>query len=381
MTEASAVSTSNRSLVSAGTGVIAVTYGLIRFGYGLHLPAFAAAFHLPSAVAGGIAAGSFAGYCAAALMAQRLIAGSHARLTLWASCALAVLGTSTVAASWSSVSLGIGAVVGGSAAGAASALVAAVGASVSVPAQARAQAVVNSGTGLGVVAGGLVAFVLADQWRAIWAGFAVAGLVVTWLVDRRAVWPAAVPGQRSAGVLRGSRSLDAVRPARIAALLAGAGSAAIWTFGTDLLAATGGMAPETTAVLWCVLGGAGVIGALSGDLVRRVGVRIAWAATAAVMAVATVALAHQPGNEVFAAAALAAFGGAYVALSGVLIAYATRVMPQSAAGATAMLFIALTAGQAVGALSLGLLAESTSLATSFSAAALVLLISACLRLS
>ena len=362
------------SLVAAGTGVIAVTYGLVRFGYGLHLPAFTAQFTLPAAVAGGIAAGSFAGYCAAALLARRLIARGHPRRTLWMACALAAVGALVMAAAWSAASLAVGVVVAGSAAGAASpALVTAVASTVHGPAADRAQAVVNSGTGVGVVAGGLLAAALAGQWRLLWVGFAVAAVLATWWADQRTTWPT-TPATSRAGTHRPWADLAALRPSLLAALLAGAGSAAVWTFGRDLLTTTGDMPAATTALLWSVLGGAGILGAFSGDLVHRLGLHLAWAATAVVMAAATAVLVILPDLVPLAATALAAFGGSYVALSGVLIACATRVIPNRAAESTATLFIALTVGQALGAAALGAIAGATSLANSFlSAAALILL--------
>ncbi len=362
------------SLVAAGTGVIAVTYGLVRFGYGLHLPTFTAEFGLPAAVAGAIAAGSFAGYCAAALLAQWLIARGHPRRTLWTACALATAGALGTAVAWSAGSLAVGVVVAGSAAGAASpALVTAVASTVSARSADRAQAIVNSGTGVGVVAGGLLAVAVAGQWRLLWVGFAVAAVSVTWWADRRTTWPATAAAPRP-GAHRPWADLAALRPSLLAALLAGAGSAAVWTFGRDLLATTGGMPAATTALLWSVLGGAGILGAFSGDLVHRLGPSRAWAATAVVMAAATAALVVLPGAVPLAATALAAFGGSYVALSGVLIVCATRVTPHRAAGSTAILFVALTAGQALGAAALGALAGATSPTVSFlSAAALVLL--------
>ena len=362
------------SLVAAGTGVIAVTYGLIRFGYGLHLPTFTAEFTLPATVAGGIAAGSFAGYCAAALLARRLITLGHPRCALWTACALATAGALMTAAAWSAAGLAVGVVVAGSAAGVASpALVTAVASTVHAPTADRAQAVVNSGTGVGVVAGGLLAAALAGQWRLLWMGFAVAAVSVTWWADRRTTWPIgpAVPGT---GAHRPWADLAALRPSLLAALLAGAGSAAVWTFGRDLLTTTGGMPTATTALLWSVLGGAGILGAFSGDLVHRLGPHPAWAATAVVMAAATAVLVVLPDLVPLAATALAAFGGSYVALSGVLIACAARVTPQRAAGSTAILFVALTTGQALGAAALGALADATSPTASFlSAAALILL--------
>ena len=362
------------SLVAAGAGVIAVTYGLIRFGYGLHLPTFTAEFALPAAVAGSIAAGSFAGFCAAALLAQRLLALGHPRATLWTAGALATAGALMTAAAWSAGSLAVGVLVAGSAAGAASpALVTAVAATVRLPAADRAQAVVNSGTGVGVVAGGLLAAALAGQWRLLWVGFAVAAVWATWRTDRLTTWPSTPAIPRAAH--RPGADLAALRPALLAALLAGAGSAAVWTFSRDLLTTAAGMPAATTALLWCVLGGAAVLGAFSGDLVQRLGLRPTWVASAVVMAAATALLVVLPASAPLAATALAAFGGSYVVLSGALIACATRVTPDRAAESTATLFIALTAGQALGAAALGAVAGATSLGTSFLGAAVLILLS------
>jgi len=105
---------------------------------------------------------------------------------------------------------------------------------------------------------------------------------------------------------------------------------------------------RTTAALWCLLGTAAVLGALSGDAVRLLGIRRAWGVTATLTATGTALLALAPGQVLTAAIAGAVFGGAYTALSGVLIAWASALRPYAAGQATATLFIALTAGQAVG---------------------------------
>ena len=357
--------------VVAGTAVIAVTYGLIRFGYGLHLPTFSADFGLTAGQAGGIAAGSFAAYCASALLAQRSIALGRPRQALWTAGALATVGALGTAAAWSATSLAVAVVTAGSAAGAASpALVVAVAATVRGPAADRAQAVVNSGTGLGVVVSGLLAAALAGQWRLLWALFALAAVLVTWWADRRTTWPAAPPAPSRPP----QDDTVLLRPVLVAALLTGAGSAAVWTFGRDVLS-TAGVAASTSGLLWSVLGGAGVAGALSGDLVRRLGPRTTWAAAAVVMAAATAVLVVLPGRVLPAAVALACFGAGYVVLSGVLIAWATGLTPDRAAESTAALFVALTAGQALGAAGLGALAGATSSTTSFLAASALIVLS------
>src|SRR5690606_28157307 len=53
----------------------------------------------------------------------------------------------------------------------------------------------------------------------------------------------------------------------------------------------------------------------------------------------------------------AVFGGAYTAMSGVLIAWGAALRPHAAGRATAALFVALTAGQAAGALVTGGLSD------------------------
>lgn len=237
----------------------------------------------------------------------------------------------------------------------------------------RSQAVVNSGTGIGVVAGGLLAAALSGQWRLLWVGFALAALSTTWWADRSTTWPAAPATAAAAGPPLW-QDLGTLRPALLAALLGGAGSAAVWTFGRDLLGAAGAAAP-TTALLWCVLGGAGIAGALSGDLVLRIGPQRTWAVAATVMAAGTTVLVVLPDRVLAAAGALAGFGASYVVLSGVLIAYATRVTPHRSAESTAALFVALTAGQALGAAALGAVAAATSLTASFLGAATLILLS------
>lgn len=359
--------------MASGTGLIAVTYGVVRYGYGLQLPQLAAEFSLSPRTAGAVAAGSFAAYCAAALASQRLIARRGARTVLWLAAALAASGALLVALAWSAPVLALGVLVAGSAAGAASpAMVVAVGSAVRGPRVDRAQAVVNAGTGVGVAAAGAAVLAAPQVWRPVWAGAAVAALLTAAAVDRLAHWPTGPP---AAGRPRAEPGPSMRRPL-LAAVVAGVGSAAVWTFGRDLVTTTGGLPERTSAALWILLGAAAVLGAVSGDAVRSLGLRRAWALTAALTAAGTAALALAPGHVPTAAAAGAVFGGAYTALSGVLIAWAAALRPHAAGPATAALFTALTAGQALGALATGALAELADAPAAFWACAVVLLAAA-----
>lgn len=366
--------------MASGAGLIAVTYGMVRYGYGLQLPQLAAEFSLSSRTAGAIASGSFAAYCVAALAAQRLIAWRGARVVIWLAAIVAASGAVLVAVSWSAATLALGVLVAGSAAGAASpAMVVAVGSTVREPLVARAQAVVNAGTGVGVVIVGAAVLAAPQAWRPVWFCAAAAALLAAAVVDRRAHWPRSRPGASTeqpgeAGHAAGAGT-TMLRPI-LAATVTGTGSAAVWTFGRDLITTTGGLPERTTAALWCLLGAAAVLGALSGDAVRVLGLRRAWVLTATLTAAGTAVLALAPGHAWIAAVAGAVFGGSYTALSGVLIVWASTLRPHTAGQATATVFIALTAGQALGAIATGALAELAGIRVAFLVCAGLLLAAA-----
>ena len=360
-------------LVPAGMAVIGATYGLARYGYGLTLPEFRAAFGLSTAAAGGIASGSLVAYCVAAALAAHLVARGRARPALWLAGGCAALGSAVVATAWSWQALTVGVLVAGSGAGFATpALVEAVAATVPPQAEPRSQAVVNSGTGAGVVLGGLVVLAAPAAWRWAWAGFAVVALLSTWWADRSAAWPV---DHRTRAPARASGTVPALRRPLVAAVVAGAGSASVWTFGRDLLTQAG-VPAGVTGLLWCLLGAAGLIGGLSGHLVDRVGVRVAWPVSAGLAAAAVVVLAGSPDAVPAAALSLTCFGAAFVGLSGVLIAWATAAVPHAAGSAAAVVFIGLTAGQALGAAVLGAVAGTTGVPATFVVAAGLLALAA-----
>ena len=153
-----------------------------------------------------------------------------------------------------------------------------------------------------------------------------------------------------------------------AGLLAGAGGAGVWTFGPDVTTGSG-LSTQVVGLLWCLLGGAALLGGLSGSVVRRAGLATAWQVSAAITATGTVLLAWRPGSVVVAAGALTLFGCGFVALSGVLISWGSRLAPDAPAQATALLFIGLTTGQAASAVLLGALADAAGAPATFLAAA------------
>ncbi|MFZ3395275.1 MFS transporter [Rhodococcus sp. 7Tela_A2] len=342
-----------RTLVVSGMALIAATYGLARFGYGLFLPRFTETFQMGSTLAGAVQAGSFLSYCCAALTATRL--GARPRLVVVCAGSTATVGAAGVALAPHVGLFALGVIVAGAGAGFATpGLVTLIERNVAAARQENAQTVVNAGTGAGIVVAGILLILTAGHWRVGWLVIALAaGLatVATLRADR------STPRRRRSARPSRVKADDVAALARplVGATLAGASSAAIWTFGRSVMADSGAGDETLSIAAWMALGAFGILGAAAGKIVQTWSLRVAWVATTAVMATATVLLGVAPGIPPAAYVSVAAFGAGYTAMSGVLIVWAVRVVPDLAAEGTVVLFIALAVGQAAGSVALGVL--------------------------
>jgi predicted MFS family arabinose efflux permease len=181
-------------LVAPGLAMIAVTYGLARFAYGLFLPEMRQAFGLSETVLGLIGAGSYVGYCVAIIIALVFTSRAGPRFMVVFAGAVAVVGMAAVAGAPTTWVLALGVLAAGSSSGLASPPMGeAVVRSIHQEFQDRANTLINSGTSIGVALSGPAALLLAEQWRLAWAAFASIGLLVlVW--NARVMPPKALSG-------------------------------------------------------------------------------------------------------------------------------------------------------------------------------------------
>ncbi|MCL8252990.1 hypothetical protein AERO_16495 [Aeromicrobium fastidiosum] len=337
------------ALVASGLGLVAATYGLVRLAYGLFLPDVQASLGLGSAASGLISAGASVAYCAGAA-AGFVWASSRPRRLVVAAITGAAVGSAGMAAASGPSVFGIAAVLASTGAGLASpALVSIVRRTVAATDDARHQAVVNAGTGPGLVGAGLLALVL--------------------LPDRGRDAPTD-GGRRPLP----SRAWLASHRAPIAsALLMGAGSAAVWSFGrTHLVAA--GVGEQASVLAWIAIGVGGTAVVASAGPMGSLSPRAAWCLTTLVTGTATATIGVSTGAP--ALLACVAFGWGYTAGSGALIAWTTTIDPRHAPSGTSMLFVVLVLGQALGAAALGGAIPATGSSAAFVAAGTVALLAA-----
>ncbi|MCR2814512.1 MFS transporter [Microbacterium jiangjiandongii] len=353
-------------LVAAGTALIAATYGLIRLAYGLFLVDVQRELGIEVAAAGAISGGASLMYCAAALIGF-LTAERHAHALVIAAAAAAGIGGAGMALASDGAVFVAFAILSSAGAGFASpALVAVLQANRATRERPDAQSQVNAGTGPGLIVAGVLALALLPDWRTAWlisAGVTVAAAVAVVALDR----------DRRAG----ESSTRAVPPmswfrahARLiaAAVLMGAGSAAVWNYGRTLLI-DGGADATVSVGAWIAIGAGGAAALVTARGLERMGPRAAWALTVAAVAVATGALVVTQSIVPLWLVACIAFGWGYTAGSGVLITWTARIDAPRAPAGTAMLFITLIFGQAVGAAVLGWVIAVAGYGPAFAAAA------------
>ena len=314
-------------LVVAGLAFIASTYGLVRLAYGLFLPDVQADLGLGDRAAGYVSSGASLAYCAGAIVG--LVADRRPRTVLVAAALTGVVGATGMALAPGTGAFAAAAVLASSSAGLASpALVAIVDRRVAVDRRARAQAVVNSGTGPGLVAAGLLAVVLLPDWRAGFAAGAAAtllcGVLVLLLARGGSSGPATPETPDAHGYGAGRAATYQLLVPALGALGLGAASAAAWTYGRAHLAAQG-LGETMTTVAWIGIGVGGTATVLTARRLATRSPRVGWAVTVATVAGALVLLGTAGRTPVLAVLACALFGWGFVAATSALIAWAAEL--------------------------------------------------------
>jgi len=359
--------------VAPGLAMIAVTYGLARFAYGLFLPEMRESLGFSDSVLGLIGAGSYAGYCFAILGALVFTSRAGPRFIAIAAGTMAVVGMATVAGAPAAWVLALGVLVAGSSSGLASPPMGeAVATSIPEESQDRANALINSGTSVGVALSGPAALLVTEQWRIAWIAFAlVGGAVVVWnaiamprkpVSDDRPGGAAQTDGPRlSVRYLVGTRSV----PLFAAATGVGFASAAYWTFSRDLVVRFGDLSGASSTIFWIVIGVSGLAGGLAGDLVQRLGLARAFRVSVLSMAAAIGLLAAAPGVLLWAYSSAALFGSAYIMLTGIILVWSVSVFQDRPSAGLGAAFLLIAVGQVFGALTAGAVAGAAGLVVTF----------------
>jgi predicted MFS family arabinose efflux permease len=373
-TTAGAAPTQRRtaSTVVPGIAMIAVTFGLARYGYGLLLPEMRAEFAMGAGAAGLISSGAYLSYLVANAAVVWVITRFGPRAAIGLAAASAAGGMALVAAAGSVPVLAAGVVVAGAAAGFAYPPYAdLVDRQVVARRRDTAWSAINSGTGWGVAVAGPIAVLAGDGWRVAWAGFVVLAVASGLLALRLA--PAHDARQARRPQLSWTWFLcPRSRPLLVSAVVVGVTSSVWWAFGVDAMRA-GGIDATTARIVYAACGVASVLSSLSGAAYDRLGLRTGYLLTCGLLAGSLAVFGLATARVPAALLGAVAFGVFYCAIIAAHGIWSSRVFSDHPAAGLAAVSTALTVGTLLGPTVAGLALEQLGYGRTLVGAALVTL--------
>jgi predicted MFS family arabinose efflux permease len=350
-----------------GAALVAISYGLARFAFGLFVPPIRAELELTPYVIGIIGALPLISFLLATLVAPFTADHLGARNTAMLSGAFGVGGLALISQASGALSLGVGVFACGICTGLMMpALTAAMQALVKRSLHGRVSSVMNAGTSIGVVVAVPTVLLLAGAWRFAYLSFAVLagiGVIAAWLflpsVSRIMPANAAPPPPIN--------ELPWPRLSRLSlfAFVMGFVSSAYWIFAPDLVVTLGGLPPGATGWLWLAVGIAGLGGAVVADLADRNNPPITHALMLVMLSASLALLAASPGQSVLAVFSALVFGLAYMSLTGLYLMTGIRLLPGRLSMGPVLPFMAVSLGQATGSPVVGLLVNKFGYADAF----------------
>jgi predicted MFS family arabinose efflux permease len=330
-----------------GAAMMAVTFGLARYGYGLLLPEMRADLGMSASAAGLVSSATYVSYLVANVMVVQVASRWGSRVAVAAAAAFASVGMATIAVADSVAVLAIGVLVGGAAAGLAFPPYAdIVDRQVEPSRQAVVWSTISSGTGWGVALAGPIAIVAGDRWRVSWAGFVVLAVVTGVLATRLA------PARSSDSLRRPQLSISwffcpRSRPLLVSSVLVGLGSSVWWAFSVDAMQSAG-LGTTPARVVYAVCGAAMLLGSVSGLAFARLGLRPGYLGTVVLLAASLALLAAATAQLAWALVAAMLFGAFYASVIAAQGIWSARVFAEHPSAGLAAISAALTIGTLMG---------------------------------
>ena len=361
------VSLSSTGFALLGALLVAISFGLARFAFGLYVPPIREELGLSALAIGLISALPLLSFLLSSALAPWLTDRLGARLTALISTSFAVLGLGLISTAWNPMMLAIGVFACGLCTGLMMpALTAAMQVLVRRSLQGRVSAILNAGTSVGIMIAVPTVLLLTEAWRVTYLGFAMmaaVGAVAAWLllpsvsriVPANVATPAPLP------------ELPWSRLVRLALFCFTTGfiSSAYWIFAPDLVTTLSRYPAQASALLWLAVGLAGLGGAVIADLADRNNPPITQALMIMILAASMALLAASPNQILLSTFSALMFGLAYMSLSGLHLMTGIRLLPGRLAAGPVVPFMAIAVGQAVGSPIAGRLIQTLGHADAF----------------
>lgn len=359
------------SLSFLGMVSIAISFGWVRYGYGLFMPHFKESFHVSTSTLGAISSLTYISYLLAIVFvgiltskcgprpiiltgiitaSSGMMIASITNSVLWFTVAMFIAGIST-GCCWSSFSD-------------------VVKDNIPTDLQERSLAVISTGATVGLVLVSLFYLIFMGEWRWIWGGLSILGfLTVTW------AWKE-LPVKRSdctsdSKVFGEKLISNQAMPLLITSLLFGLSQSVYWTFAADYVT-TYLNTSRASGFLWLLTGIGGSLGMLTGDLVSRLGFKRVLNLNNLIFAGSIGLLSISQGWWVFSLSGLL-FGMSFMIYSALIAIWSSKVFPSFPTKGFSVTIFIMTVGSIIGPALFGWFSTLVSLEGLFGLLALVTL--------
>lgn len=358
----------NNKIIISGTLMIAVTYGLARFAFGLLLPNISSDLKLSSGTMGMISSATYIAYCLAIAISTYYSNQKDPKLFVSLAGLTSILGIFIITMSHEEVLLFLGVFIAGMSTGFGSpAYGEVVQNNLEKSTQNKANTWINAGTGFGIVISGPIAYTWSDNWRIVYLMFGIIAIIIL-LINYLYI-----PKQISAikkfktqthpyslkPLLQKSMSIN------IASLILGCASAIYWTFSKDYIATTPSNSNFITSSFWILVGVSGIIGGFSGGLISKFSIRTLYIIVVLMMTTSILSLNIDKANLFIIFLSALFFGSSYVFLTGILMIWGIKIFEKSPSLGIGIPFFTLAFGQIIGAIVSGNVIQFTSYGQAF----------------
>jgi len=353
------------NVIGAGLLIVASTYGLSRYTYGLFVPAIRDDFNLDQATVGAIGSASYLGYLLATLVSPILVRRFSPRLPIILGGMTATLGMLLVALAGNPLWLALGVTLAGCSPGLAyPPLSDAIKQLCRADKRSRYYAIINSGTSFGVMVSGPLALIAGSRWQLAWLCFAFIALTAT-------LWNLLIMPGSTRGTAHHPSSLEEhsdrlpacqepmlmllrrklkdklVRRLLLGALLFGLVTSVYWTFSVELIAGNNRLSETSSVIFWMIVGIAGVAGGLAGDLVTRFGLAriLKWATLAIATSIASLTVASE--GLLMLTISAVVFGATFILITALYGIWSVYCFPEAPSLGFGLTFFLISAGQLV----------------------------------
>ncbi|MBO1212468.1 MFS transporter [Staphylococcus nepalensis] len=344
-------------LVFPGIAMIATTYGLGRFSFGLFLPEVTNDLHLTASQSGVISSLFYLAYCFTIIYSTLQTDKIGPKRMIMLAGFSVLIGLVGIGFSPNAIILSIGVIFAGASTGLISPPYGyTISLWIKVHEQGKANTWINSGTSIGLMFTGITAMFAFIDWRQTYFVYAILALAV--LIWNYLIIPSL---KEDINIHTGSfniRDISASTRIVITSTLLGISTATFWTFSKSFVQNTGNYSDFALSIFWILIGLFGMIGGISGAIIDKRGLHYAFNLGVIALAIATIALAFTPNIWLIPFVSASLFGMSYIFLTGVLLVWGIKIFVKNASLGIGIPFLMLAVGQVIGASLAGLLIDA-----------------------